>query len=33
LLNGKAIIIKWVDSNNNLMVDKEDSITLVERWE
>ena len=33
LLNGKAIIIKWIDSNNNSMVDKEDSITLVERWE
>ena len=31
-LEGKAILIKWTDSNGNEIVDREDPIELVERW-
>jgi len=33
LLKGKAVIIKWTDTNKNGYADREDQITLVESWE
>ena len=32
LLEGSAIVIKWIDLNNNRIVDEGDTIELVEKW-
>ena len=32
LLEGRAILIKWINFNRNRMVDKEDLIELIECW-
>ncbi len=32
-LHGKAILLEWTDSNNDKLVDTNDTITIVERWQ
>ncbi len=32
LLTGKALILRWQDSNENQLVDTEDTLTVVETW-
>jgi len=33
LLSGRAVLVKWTDSNSNSKVDREDNVEVVESWD